>query len=760
MINQDSNKKKRSKAAKWGRRAFIGVGGLAGIGLLVGIGGTVYVNKKIRKYSGAGMGDGDSLNAWIRIAPDNTITLAVPRAEMGQGIYTSIPQMIAEELEVDMSTIQVIHPQPEAPYSNTYILSQKAPNAFKGYSIMEKIYAVLPIVATGGSTSIVDGFNNMRYAGATAREALRMAAADRWNTDLSSCKAEKGYIINTVDDEKLSYGQLAEAAAEITIKELPELKQKSDWSIIGTPVQRLDIPDKVTGLAEFGIDVRPENMLYAVMRHPSTIGGNINGVINQAEIEERTGIEKVVLTKYGAAVIANNTWRAKNAALALKLDEDSAGNENISTASIATQMDEVLDQAALATPEQHGDVEAIFDREENAVIEARYDVPYLAHATMEPLNCTVLVNDGRAEVWVGHQASSIVQTSIKESTGISKANIKVNSTILGGGFGRKAEPDYVRKAGAIAKQMPGIPIQTVFTREEDMRNDMYRPAAVSRFRAVVSAEGDIEAWENKMALQSVSHSSMSRIMPAMAVSPANDLATTEGAVHLPYIMKNRQVSFGQVDLPIQVGYWRSVGSSQNAFFTESFLDECAFAAGQDPYLFRKNKLNDHPRYKAVLEKVAAMSNWGAQDNKFRGIALHKSFGSIVGQVAEISRVGEKQFSIDKYYNVIDCGMYINPDTVEAQMEGGIVFGLSAALYGEITWDEGEVQEYNFPQYDMVRMNVSPKIENHIMENEHYPGGVGEPGTPPAAPALTNALFAATGERIRRLPIVKQGWSFA
>lgn len=759
MADQN-NKKKRSVT----RRVFMATGGILGTGLIVGgIAGTIHVNKKIKKYSGVDMGDGESLNAWIRIAPDNTITMAVARAEMGQGVYTSLPMLIAEELEVDMSRIEVIHPQPESPYANTFLVTQSEPNAFKGYSMIEKFYAFIPVVGTGGSTTIPDGFTNMRYAGATAREMLRQAASERWDTDLANCKAEAGQIINTTNNEKLTYGDLAVEASKIDIKtkELPALKNKSDWKVIGKPVQRLDIPDKVTGSAEFGLDVRKDNMLYAVLKHPSTIGGTITSISNQEEIESMDGVKKVVLTEYGAAVIADNTWRAKNGALLMEVEEDDAGNTALSSQGIASSLDQILEDKPIATPEDHGDVDAIFNDENAKVITSRYDVPYLAHATMEPLNCTVMINDdsSAAELWVGHQAPSIAHSVASEISGVPKDKIKINTTYLGGGFGRRAEPDYIKKAVAIAKEMKGTPIQTVFTREEDMKNDMYRPAVASVFKGVVNDKGEIDAWDHKIALQSVSASSMSRIMPTMAVKPAKDEATTEGARELPYAANNRRVSFGNLDVPIQVGFWRSVGSSQNGFFTESFMDECAHAAGMDPFEFRRKKLDDHPRFKAVLEKVAEMSGWGQQDGKFRGIALHKSFGSIVGQVAELTKVGEKSFSIDKFYCSIDCGHYVNPDTVHAQMEGGIIFGLSAALFGEITWQDGQVVEQNFPQYDMVRMNITPKFETHIMDVDAYPGGVGEPGTPPAAPALTNAIFSATGERIRSLPIVKQGYSF-
>jgi len=741
------------------RRNFLITGGVVTTGLVIGVAGlNAHVNKKIRRYSGVGMGEGAMLNAWVSIAPDNTVTIAIPRAEMGQGVYTSLPMLVAEELEIGMGQIEIVHPQPESPYANTFMLTQEEPNAFKGYSLMEKVYAYLPVIGTGGSTSIPDGYNNMRYAGATAREMLKQAAADQWGVDRSQVTAENGFVINSSDKSRLSYGVLAEAAKSIDLDNMPELKKRENWKLAGTKARRLDIPDKVSGSAEFGIDIRKENMLYAAMLHPKVIGGKITEISNLAEVEALTGVKKVVLTEYGAAVIADNTWRAKNGTLVMETVEDYVGNDAISSNEIQSRLTELLDEPPIATPESEGDVDGII-ADSDGVIEGTYKVPYLAHAAMEPLNCTVLIEEDSAEVWVGHQATSVVLDMISQDTGISKENIKVNITYLGGGFGRRGEPDFLKKAVSVAMEMKGTPIQTVFTREEDMKNDMYRPAALSRFRAVVSDDGTIDAWDNKIAIQSVSHSALSRIVPAMAPSPKKDEATAEGAVHLPYIMSNKRTAFSDYQSPIQVGFWRSVGSSQNAFFTESFMDECAHAAGQDPYTFRLSKLGETPRFKAVLEQTAQLGGWGAKDGKYRGIALHKSFGSIVGQVCTISKTGEKDFSIDEFACVVDCGVYINPDTIEAQMEGGIIFGLSAALFGQITWDKGSVVQSNFPDYDMVRMNISPAIKVHIMENDHYPGGVGEPGTPPTAPALTNAIFAATGARVRELPLMNSGYKF-
>ena len=378
---------------------------------------------------------------------------------------------------------------------------------------------------------------------------------------------------------------------------------------------------------------------------------------------------------------------------------------------------------------------------------------------MEPINCTVLVKGDEAEIWAGHQGSSLMADGVAAVAGTDYEKIKIHMKYLGGGFGRRAEIDMILNATHVAKEMEGTPIMVVYTREESMRHEMYRPAVKSQFRAKL--DGDkIEAWENKMALQSVGFSSMNRIKPAFAEPPAKDLSTPEGAKELPYEMENMKLAFGQIEAPIQVGNWRSVGSSQNGFFTESFVDECAHAAGKDPYEYRRNLIKD-TRFLNVLDKVAEISKWKTPlaENQFRGIALCKSFGSIVGQVAEITKLSEKEISIDKFYCVIDCGRIVNPDTIEAQMQSGIMFGLSAAMYGEITFNEGEVEQYNFPQYEMVRMNVAPTVVVHIMDVDEYPGGVGEPATPPAAPALANAVFAATGNRVRSLPLKKHGYSF-
>ena len=753
--------KENKKKGKWTRRAFIATGGLVGTGLVVGVGGLAYISKQIKKYSGAGMGEGNSLNAWLRIATDNTVTMAIARAEMGQGVYTSLPQLVAEELEIEMNKIHVVHPQPESPYSNTFLMTQESPNAYKGLSAIEKVLSYMPLIATGGSTSIPDGWYNMRYAGATAREMLIKAAADQWSVAPTDCYAENGQVINSKTRERLNYGALAEAAANVELDGLPTLKKREDFKVIGKPVQRLDIPEKVDGSAEFGLDVRRPDMLYAAIKHPSSIGGKITKITNEDEIKEMAGVKKVLITDEGsAAVVADNTWRADMATRIMEVEEEHL-YADLSTESISAEMNKIMDQKATATTESHGDVNAGLDSEEGILVEGTYEVPYLAHATMEPMNCTVHVTDEDCTAWVGHQGASIVHTLLSEVTGVPKDKCHVNITYLGGGFGRRSEPDYIKQAACIAREMKGTPIQTVFTREEDMKNDMYRPASLCRFKAKVKPDGEILAWDNKAVLQSVSASALGRIEPMMAPSPKKDPATLEGLAELPYDMTARRVALGNIDLPVQIGFWRSVGFSQNTFFSESFMDECAHAAGQDPYHFRKAKLGGHPRFVAVLDKVAELSNWSKPigEGRYRGIAMSKSFGSIVAEVAEIVKVGDKSFHIDKYYTAIDCGNYVNPNTIEAQIESAIIFGLSAALYGQITWKNGGVEQSNFPNYEMVKMAVSPSVDVHIMDIDEVPGGVGEPATPPAAPALANAIFAATGERVRSLPLTKHGYTF-
>ncbi|NND34444.1 MAG: xanthine dehydrogenase family protein molybdopterin-binding subunit, partial [Saprospiraceae bacterium] len=398
------NNQKSSKKGKWTRRAFIVTGGVVGTGLVVGVGGNMYITKKIKEYSHDGFGPGNSLNAWVHIAADNTITLAVPRSEMGQGVYTSVPMLIAEELEVDVAKIRIVHPQPESPYANTFLLTGQPRDIRGGLTLMEKIASFLPVVGTGGSTTISDGYDNMRAAGATAREALVTAAANQWGISKSDCFAEDGHVINKSTNEKLTYGALAEAAAQVKLDGIPKLKEQKDFKLLGKPVRRLDIPDKVTGQAEFGIDVRREGMRFASIRHPEYLGGIITNVDNKEEVESMPGVEKVIVLGdgQGVAVVANNTWRAKNGALALEVTQDAQGAEGLNSTMISEKMKSIIENdEMIATPEEEGDVTKALHSDGMTVIESYYEVPYLAQATMEPLNCTALVEEDKATVWVG-----------------------------------------------------------------------------------------------------------------------------------------------------------------------------------------------------------------------------------------------------------------------------------------------------------------------------------------------------------------------
>ncbi len=760
----EKNTKERSSLSKWTRRGFLGIGGLLGLGLVVGVGGLAYVGRSIKKYSGKGMGEGASLNAWIRIAPDNKITLAVARSEMGQGVYTALAQLIAEELEVNFEDVQVIHPQAESPYANTFLSTQKRENAFTGFGPMGKILSFMPVIATGGSTTVIDAWEGMRYAGATAREMLIQAAAKTWDVDASTCKAELGFVINTTSGERLSYGALAESAKDYTLDKLPTLKAKSEFKIVGKPVQRLDIPAKVNGTAMFGLDYKEKDMVYAAVKHAKITGNKITGFKNEEEVLKLPGVLKVVLTEYGKALVyADNSWRAMQAAKSLEVNEEGAQVPDMDSAYYFGEMRRIADEDPISVRIDKGDVQGITNedvQEGERKLEAYYEVPYLAHACMEPVNATAIMENGNLEAWMGHQAISVAETMLNESSGVAKDKIKINITYLGGGFGRKGEPDFPRLIGAAAKAMQGKLVQMIFSREEDMKNDMYRPGAVCKMSGVVTQDGSLKALQANLAIQSVERQALGRIVPLMAPAAEKAKTTLEGLDNQAYNIPNHRVSFGNFETDILVGFWRSVSYSQNGFFQESFIDELAHAAGKDPLEFRRNMLLDQPRYLNVLDRLKEMSNWGKQEaDTYQGIALQYSFESIVAQVAEIKKMGEKEFKIVNYYCVIDCGNTVNPDTIEAQMQSGIVFGLSAAIHGEISWKNGSPVQSNFHDYQMLKMYNCPKITVAIMENNEEPGGVGEPGVPPAAPALTNALFKATGERIRSLPLSKSDYVF-
>jgi isoquinoline 1-oxidoreductase beta subunit len=738
------------------RRTFLVAGGVIGGGLLVGIGGFNYfANKRLHEFSGVGMGDGESLNAFVRIRPDNSIALAIPRTEMGQGVYTSLSQLILEELEADFSKVEVVYPQAEGPYANFFFAGNQPADFEKGLTVMQKIFALIPNIITGGSTSVRDAYDYYRRMGATAREMLISAAAKEWNISREDCYAEKGLVINKKSGQQKTFGELAARAAKEKVDEFPALKKKSEFKLVGKPVDRIDVPNKVTGKAIFGLDVRVPNMKFAVIRHPSYVGGKITAVKNLDKVQAMPGVVKVVIIDEGVAIVANDTWHAKNAANALELEEQ---QNKVGHVDAIPTLKEAMNGKPGKVWEDVGGIDEVLSKAPKK-LEAEYFVPYLAHACMEPLNCTVLVNGDTAEVWTGNQSTTFVVNGVSDGAGIAKDKIKTNITYLGGGFGRRGETDFVLRAAKIAKQLPGVPVQLVYTREEDMKNDFYRPAVITQLKAALD-EKNILGWKKKVATQGALSQLMLRNIPLNKIRAEEDESTTEGMRNLPYAMSAAYTDVTCVDLPVSVGTWRSVGHSHNAFFKESFMDECAASLKRDPYELRSELLQNAPRYLAVLNKVAEISKWSEKsEGKYKGIAIHESFGSIVGEVAEIS-LTDKNIKVEKVWCVIDCGKIINPRIIESQMQSGIVYGLTAALYGEITVKEGKIVQSNFPTYEMVMMNTMPHIEVHIIESEEAPGGVGEPGTPPIAPALTNAIFAASGERIRSLPLSKHGYQFA
>ncbi len=752
---------KSSKRGKITRRAFIISGSIVGGGLALGLGGIAYSNHKKRLFSGLGFEDAQALNPFIFITSNNKVKLAVARAEMGQGVHHSMAMLAGEELDINPELIEVIHPQVEGPYANINLATEyKRNSSSDGFHLMQKIAYVLPYIATGGSTSVRDGYDHYRIIGAQVREMLKAAAAKKWNTDKDNLLAENGFIIHP-DGEKLTYGELAQAASEIEPIDKPVLKSKDEFKWLGKDSKRIDLRSKVNGQAQFGIDVRVPGMKFGAIKHVPIKGARLERIVNASEISNMPGVSKVIQLDNGGVVVADNTWRAKNAANQLKLELEDTEFEKTSSNDLHTEMTGKLEDDMQVVAEKKGKVDTVF-KANNKHVEATYEVPYLAHATMEPMNCTMLVEEGKVKVWVGQQAPFLVLNAVSKITGVSKKNIEIYITYLGGGFGRRAEMDWIQETAQVAKEMKGIPVQLVWTREEDMQNDTYRPPAIAKMRALLDEDNnEVTAWEHHNVMQSALRSSIRRNFPIMTPPPSKDVNSSEGAINLPYDFKSSKIGFSLIENPIPVGFWRSVGHSINGFFTESFIDELAHSANADPYEFRRTLLVKSPRHLHVLNKAAELSNWRTpvHEHSAKGIALHESFGSIVAQVIEIG-VDGNMVLLDKVTCVIDCGKTVNPNNIEAQMQSGIVYGLTAACLGEITFTNGKIDQANFPTYDILRLKHMPEIVTHIVESDETPGGVGEPGTPPIAAALCNALYAATGQRIRKLPLRLSGFSFS
>ncbi len=668
-------------------------------------------------------------NAFIRIARDGKVTIAVGQAEMGQGVLTSLPMIVADELEVDWANVGFEHGPAGKEFINPMLGSQ----------------------ITGGSSSVKAFFDPLRKSAATVREMLVMAAATQWNVAPDTCKAESGKVLHAASNRSAPYGELLEAAAKITPPTNPKLKDPKDFKYIGKPVKRLDTPEKVNGTGIFGIDVKVPGMLTATIMRSPVIGGKVKSV-DDAAAKAVKGVRAVVPLGYGVGVVADNYWAARKGRSALKVVWDDGPMATVSSETIYKMFADAADKDKGLEAAKKGDVTTARTKAVKT-LDAVYYVPYLAHATMEPMNATADVRADGCDIWGGIQGQLIVQGIAAKALGLPPEKVNVHTTLLGGGFGRRIGPDYVMDAVMLSKAA-GKPVKVIWTREDDTQNDFYRPATYNKMSAGLDSSGKPVFWHHRIVNQSI----MAPLAPVLFgfafKDDQLDDSSYEGAHNLPYALPNYQVDWVRKEPGVPVGFWRSVGSSHTAFSTECFLDELAEAAGKDPLEYRLSLLDPKSRHAGVLKLAAEKAGWSSKlpAGTARGIAVAESFGSFVAQVAEVSVGKDGKVSVSRVVCAVDCGQVVNPDTVAAQMEGGIVFGLTAALYGEIILKDGRVVQKNFNDYKMLRMNEMPKVEVYILPSTEKHGGVGEPGTPPIAPAVVNAIFAATGKRVRNLPI--------
>jgi isoquinoline 1-oxidoreductase beta subunit len=704
------------------RRGFLKVTGAAATGLVLGF----YVPERFGPITVKAAGP-FAPNAFLRILPDDTIAILVGKSEMGQGVYTALPMMVAEELDCDWSRVKV-ESSPAGPEYYDPMMGEQT---------------------TGGSTSVMSSWEPLRKAGASARAVLMDAAAQNWNVAPSSLRTEKGRVYHDASGRSASYGELSAKAATLPVPAEVALKDPKDFKIIGTNVKRVEGRDKVTGKAEFSIDVRLAGMLTAVVAHPPVCGGTAKS-FDASKAMAVAGVIKVKPISTGVAVIAKDFWTARTAREALEIVWDDGPNGNLDSAEIREQYRKLANEPGLVA-ENEGDAEKGMVSASKTV-EAVYEVPYLAHAPMEPLNAVAHVQADRCDIWAGTQYQTMDQKVGAAITGLAPEQIYVHTTLLGGGFGRRANvtSDFVADAVEVAKG-ENVPIKTIWTREEDIQCGYFRPMFVHKLKAGVDAKGMPTTWHQRLVGQSLAQGTF--LEPFM-MKDGIDASSVEGAAGMPYSIPNRRVESHNAPRTLSVLWWRSVGHTHTGFVNESFLDEVAHAGGKDPYELRRQLLQNEPRHLAVLELAAEKGDWGKPlpQGRARGIAVRKSFESYVAEVAEVSLDGGGEVRVHRVVCAVDCGITVNPWNVVAQMESAIVYGLTAALYSELTVKKGRVQQSNFHDYPVLRMDRMPKIEVHLVKSTEKPTGVGEPGVPPLAAAVANALFALTGKRVRKLPI--------
>ncbi len=669
--------------------------------------------------------DGFAPGAFVRIGRDGTVTLTMPQVEMGQGIYTAQAMLIADELDVDLAQVTVAHAAADdGLYANPLI----------GFQV------------TGGSTSVRAFFTPLRQAGATARAMLLAAAAAQWHVDPDSCVATNGAVIHAPSGRRLGYGELADRAATLPVPQQVALKAPAQRKLIGTPAKRVDSAAKVNGAAVFGIDVKLPGMKVATVAACPVFGGRLRSV-DDSKARAVNGVRQVVRLEDAVAVVADHMGAAKKGLEALAIDWDEGPNAELATADLVRQLEEGAERQGVVA-KQVGDVGMTL---QGAVkrLDADYHMPLLAHATMEPMNCTVHVRADGCEVWVGSQVLSRARAAAAAVTGLPLDRVVVHNQYLGGGFGRRLEVDYVAQAVSIARQVDG-PVKVIWTREEDIQHDIYRPIYLDRLTAGLDAAGHPVSFQHRV----VGSSIVARWVPELFKGNL-DFDAVDGAAG-PYDVANLLVDWVRVEPPagLTTGWWRGVGITHNAFVVEGFVDELAAAAGKDPVDYRRALLGQAPRARAVLDLVAEKAGWGQPlpAGKGRGVAVIFGFDTYVAQVAEVAVASDGSVRVERVVCAVDCGTVVNPDTVAAQMQGGIMYGLTAALHGEITLKDGRVEQGNFDTYQIVRIDEAPEIEVHIVPSQEAPGGIGEPGTATIAPAVVNAVFAATGKRLRKVPI--------
>ena len=666
-------------------------------------------------------------NGFIRINPTGAVTLIMPMAEMGQGVYTALSMLLAEELEVELDQIQVQHaPANDALYANSF----------------------LRIQTTGASSSVRAFWTPLRQAGAVARNLLIAAAAKQWNVDPATCHAKNGVVFNATRSKHLGYGELAKAAGKLPVPPAANvrLKDPKAFTLIGTRAKRVDSSIKVDGRALYGIDTRLPGMKVAAVAISPVLGGKAKTVDEKAALAVK-GVRQVVNIDEAVAVVADHMGAAKKGLEAAAITWDDGPNGKVNNADIVKQLEEESKKPG-AVARNDGDAGKALDQATQR-LEAVYQVPFLAHAAMEPMNCTVHLQKDRCDVWLGTQAMALTQSLVVELTGLPRDAIKIHNHLIGGGFGRRLEADGTVLAVKIAKHVDG-PVKVIWSREEDIQHDMYRPYYFDRLSAGLDAAGQPVAWTHRIAGSSIA----ARYIPYW-FKDGLDLDAVEAAAKPPYEFSNIHVDYVRVEPPgVRTAFWRGVGPTHNVFVVESFMDELAHAAKQDPVAYRKGLLGHNPRALAVLSLAAEKAGWGSQLPALhgRGISVQFAFGSYLSQVAEVEVAADGSVKVKRIVCAVDCGMYVNPDTIEAQVEGGTLFGLTAALHGSITFKDGRVEQSNFDSYLPMRIDEVPVVETHLIKNAEAPGGIGEAPTAIVSAAVTNAIFAATGKRLRSLPI--------